>query len=77
MKKLTNLQNKSLISADRGTEATLALTILRSLFKSYTKDLSDPIFELVSASPEFPLVEKREPLQCYDLGRHKDAYVYS
>jgi len=39
--------------------------------------LSDPIFELVSASPEFPLVEKREPLQCYDLGRHKDAYAYS
>ncbi len=32
---------------DRGTETTLALTIPRSLFKSYTKDLSHAIFELV------------------------------
>ena len=45
--KITNLQNKGLISADRGTKATLMLTIPRSLFKSYTKDLSFPIFELV------------------------------
>ena len=44
---ITNLQNKSLISADRGTKATLMLTILSSLFKSYAKDLSAPIFELV------------------------------
>ena len=43
----TNLQNKGLISADRGTKATLMLTIPRSIFKSYTKDLSLPIFELV------------------------------
>ena len=43
----TNLQNKGLISADRGTRATLMLTIPRSLFKSYTKDLLFPIFELV------------------------------
>lgn len=43
----TNLQNKGLISADRGTKATLILTIPRSLFKSYAKDLSLPIFELV------------------------------
>ena len=43
----TNLQNKGLISADRGTGATLVRTIPRSLFKSYTKDLLFPIFELV------------------------------
>ncbi len=43
----TNLQNKGLISADRGTGATLVRTIPRSLFKSYTKDLLLPIFELV------------------------------
>jgi hypothetical protein len=43
----TNLQNKGLISADRGTKATLMRTIPRSLFKSYTKDLLFPIFELV------------------------------
>jgi hypothetical protein len=46
-KNITNLQNKGLISADRGTKATLMRTIPRSLFKSYTKDLSLPIFELV------------------------------
>ena len=43
----TNLQNKGLISADRGTKATLVRTIPRSLFKSSTEDLSLPIFELV------------------------------
>ena len=53
----TNLQNKGLISADRGTRATLMLTIPSSIFKSYTKDLSLPIFELVSVSKP-----------CYDLG---------
>ena len=42
----TNLQNKGLISADRGTRATLMRTIPRSLFKSYTKDLLFPIFKL-------------------------------
>ena len=44
---VTNLQNEGWISADRGTKATLMRTIPRSLFKSYTKDLSLPIFELV------------------------------
>ena len=44
---VTNLQNKGLISADRGTKATLMLTIPCSIFKSFTKDLSFPIFELV------------------------------
>ena len=43
----TNLQNEGWISADRGTKATLMRTIPRSLFKSSTKDLSLPIFELV------------------------------
>ena len=46
------------------------LTIPRSLFKSYTKDLSLPIFELVSVSPGLSLMKDREPQQCYDLG-HK------
>ena len=34
-------------NTDRGTKATLMLTIPRSIFKSSTKDLSLPIFELV------------------------------
>ena len=56
----TNLQNKGLISADRGTKATLTLTIPRSLFKSYAKDLSFPIFELVfQHRPELPVVALR------------------
>ena len=45
--KVTNLQNVGLISTDRGTKATLMLTIPRSIFKSFTKDLSLSIFELV------------------------------
>ncbi len=45
--KLTNLENKGLISVDRDTKATLTRTIPCSIFKSYTKDLSLPIFELV------------------------------
>jgi hypothetical protein len=56
----TNLQNKGLISADRGTRATLTLTIPRSLFKSYAKDLSFPIFELVfQHRPARPVVARR------------------
>jgi hypothetical protein len=56
----TNLQNKGLISADRGTKATLALTIPRSLFKSYARDLSFPIFELVlQHRPARPVVARR------------------
>ena len=47
--KVTNLQNVGWISADRGTRATLMRTIPSSLFKSSTKDLSLPIFELVSS----------------------------
>ena len=44
---VTNLQNGGLISTDRGTKATLMLTIPRSIFKSFTKDLSRSIFELM------------------------------
>ena len=44
---VTNLQNVGLISTDRGTKATLMLTIPRFIFKSFTKDLSLSIFELV------------------------------
>ncbi len=46
-KKGTNRQNIGLISADRGTEATLIAYNTLFLFKSSTKDLSLPIFELV------------------------------
>ena len=42
----TNHQNIGLISTDRGTKATLMLTIPCSIFKSFTKDLSPSIFEL-------------------------------
>ena len=40
-------QNKGLISVDRRTKPTLILTIPCFLFKSSTKDLSFPIFEIV------------------------------
>ncbi|KAG9298475.1 hypothetical protein G9A89_000557, partial [Geosiphon pyriformis] len=53
---------------DRGTKATLGLTIPRSLFKSSTKDLSLPIFELViqhRLTPVFP-VAKRPPILIHD-----------
>ena len=76
----TNLQNKGLISADRGTKATLMLTIPRSLFKSYTKDLSFPIFELVfqHRPTRHHFTDSRCRLQCYDLGHTREhAYTYS
>jgi hypothetical protein len=38
----TNLENKSLASADRSNKATLLLTALCSIFKSSAKDLSPP-----------------------------------
>ena len=71
---VTNLQNKGWISADRGTKATLMRTIPRSLFKSYTKDLSLPIFELVLQSSSLEITHiyfvmtGEIPWQCYDLG---------
>ena len=68
----TNHQNKGLISADRGTKATLMLTIPRSLFKSYTKDLSFPIFELCFSIAWGVFGDNlKVPLQCYDLGREQ------
>ena len=76
-KKVANLQNQGLISADRGTKATLTRTVPGSLFKSYTKDLSLPEFEVVSASSARPLLAEREPLQWYDLGLHEAVYTYS
>ena len=71
-RKGTNLQNKGLISADRGTKATLnCLQYPVRKFKSSTKDLSLPIFELVI---RHGLLVSRsccgretEPLPCYDL----------
>ena len=39
---------------------TLALTIPSSLFKSYTKDLSTPIFELVSVSTPSIFVSRQD-----------------
>ena len=67
--KRTNLQNKGLISADRGTKATLMLTIPRSLFKSSTKDLSFPIFELVFQHQKTNILLPARTVTCYDLGR--------
>jgi hypothetical protein len=60
---------------DRGTKATLTRTVPGSLFKSYTKDLSLPEFEVVSASSARPLLAEREPLQWYDLGLHEAVYT--
>ena len=51
---VTNLQNGGLISTDRGTKATLTLTIPRSIFKSFTKDLSRSIFELMCQHRSHP-----------------------
>jgi hypothetical protein len=55
---VTNLQNVGLISTDRGTKATLMLTIPRSIFKSFTKDLSLSIFELVIQHRSHPYFTK-------------------
>lgn len=44
--KRTNLENKSLTSADRSNKATLLLTVLCFVFKSSAKDLSPPIFHV-------------------------------
>ena len=45
-------------------------TIPRSIFKSSTKDLSSPIFELViQPSLDAPFDGRPEPWLCYDLGR--------
>ena len=52
-------RNKSLISVDRRTKPTLILTILRSLFKSSTKDLSLAIFEIVIQSDDLGLAPIR------------------
>lgn len=46
--KRTNLENTGLISTDRNNKATLLLTIPSSAFKSSAKDLSSPIFVLLS-----------------------------
>ena len=47
-------------------------TIPRSLFKSYTKDLSLPIFELVIQHRlRTTFVPATVPSQCYDLGQPK------
>ena len=45
--KMDKSWNKGLISVDRRTKPTLILTIPRSSFKSSTKDLSFPIFEII------------------------------
>lgn len=54
---------------DRDTKATLTRTIPCSIFKSSTKDLSLPIFELVLQHRLIlRLIKNRVPLQYYDLG---------
>ena len=49
------------------------------IIKSYTKDLSFPIFELVFQRQDGrPFPGRPELLQCYDLGRPREsAYSYS
>ena len=65
----TNLQNKGLISADRGAKATLMLTIPRSLFKSSTKDLSTQYFELeMKQRLRLAICARDSAVPCYDLG---------
>ena len=68
--KRTNHENKGLISVDRRTKPTLILTIPRSLFKSSTKDLSFPIFEIMIQDTQWrpALVRLQSPSQVYDLG---------
>jgi hypothetical protein len=75
----TNHQNIGLISTDRGTKATLMLTIPCSIFKSFTKDLSLSIFELViQHRSHSSFYEEPCRLQCYDLEPvRKQAYTYS
>ena len=69
----TNLENKGLISVDRDTKATLTRTIPCSIFKSYTKDLTFPIFELNLQPRLFLFIswKKKVPLQSYDFGFRK------
>ena len=54
-------------------------TIPRSLFKSYAKDLSVPMFELVLQHQTPARLDRpAEPSQWYDLGHaRKRAYTYA
>ena len=77
MEKETNLQNKGLISADRGTKATLTLTIPRSSIKSYANDLSFPIFGLaIRHRLQQHFKGATGPSPCYDLGS-EELYVFT
>jgi hypothetical protein len=61
---------------DRRTKPTLARTIPRSLFKSSTKDLSLPIFEIViEAATAARFVDNGVPAHLMILG--PEAYFYS
>ena len=55
------------------------LTIPRSLFKSSTKDLSFPIFEItIQHTLHYShLMSNGSALQFYDVGYLKDIYRYS
>ena len=48
-------------------------TIPRSLFKSYTKDLSLPIFELVIRHRLHDVLDRTGPSPYYDLGAPESA----
>ena len=72
-----SLEDRGWISVDRGTKATLTLTIPRSLFKSSTKDLSFPIFELVirpRLTRPFCGTQSRDHVMILDF---QAAYTYS
>ena len=54
----TNLWNKGLISADRRTKPTLMLTIPRSSYKSFTKDLTWQTYGIIIQCA-FPFKRRR------------------
>lgn len=69
--KRTNLENKSLISADRSNKATLLLTILRFVFKSSAKDLSPPIFHISISGTHKSLLPGPTESHCIILDTHE------
>ena len=76
--KRTNLTNAGGISADRGTETSLVLTIPRSIFKSSTKDLCFPKLELViRPGPDAPVLWAAGTLTMLRSWTGCPAYAYS
>ncbi len=76
---LANLKNEGRISVDRDTWVTLRRTIPRSVFKSSTKDLSLPTFELILRHClAYSFIVNSVPSPYYDLGPLlPEAYTHS